>query len=172
MRKYGVKSFPSFVYVKPGNNGKTATRFQEARSYETLKRWMEKLIILHGGEPMAEEEDPVFISDEKDDDLAMEEDDEISEMIKRLKRAKVKMPKNVEMPEPEEEHDHDHEEEDEDEEDETEIVSIVDTTTGEELNFHIEGEDFEKIKTNDFFANLKTLVRKNTAIIEDKADLI
>ena len=24
MRKYGVRSFPTFVYVKPGTNGKTA----------------------------------------------------------------------------------------------------------------------------------------------------
>ena len=42
MRKYGVRGFPSFVYVKPGTNGKTANRFQENRSYEALKRWMEK----------------------------------------------------------------------------------------------------------------------------------
>ena len=42
LRKYGVRSFPTFVYVKPGTNGKTANRFQENRSYESLKKWMEK----------------------------------------------------------------------------------------------------------------------------------
>ena len=38
----------------------------------------------------------------------------------------------------EEEHEHDEEEE----EVETEIVSIVDVTTGENIPFHIEGQDF------------------------------
>ena len=96
LRKYGVRSFPTFVYVKPGTNGKTANRFQENRSYESLKKWMEKEVILHGGEVLnEEEEDPVFLNKASDDDLAMEEDDEISEMIKRMKAAHIKLPKNV-----------------------------------------------------------------------------
>ncbi len=78
----------------------------------------------------------------------MEEDDEISEMIKRLKNSNVKLPKNVHLP-PEEDHGVDIDE-DEDEHDhnhdhaelETEISSINDTDTGEEIKFHIEGEDF------------------------------
>jgi hypothetical protein len=101
------------VYVKPGTNGKTANRFQENRSYESLKKWMEKQVILHGGEVLnEEEEDPVFLNEASDDELAMEEDDEISEMIKRMKAAHIKLPKNVQLSDDddddEEEHDHDH----------------------------------------------------------------
>lgn len=86
----------------------------------------------------------------------MEEDDELSEMIKRLKEAHVNIPKNVQIPDSDDEDDFD----EADEELETEIVSIVDATTGEELNFHIEGEDYDRIIPSDFFLNLKSLVRK------------
>ena len=100
------------------------------------------------------EEDPVFLNADGDDELAMEEDDEISEMIKRMKAAHLRLPNDISDDEDEED-DHEH-----DEEVETEIVSIVDATTGEELNFHIEGEDFDQIIPSDFFSNMKSLVRK------------
>ena len=50
-------------------------------------KWMEKQIILHGGIVLNEEdEDPIFLNEPGDDDLYMEEDDEIQEMIMRLKQ--------------------------------------------------------------------------------------
>jgi len=128
---------------------------------------MEKQIILHGGEVLnEEEEDPVFLSEGRDDELAMEEDDEVSEMIKRLKEAHINIPRNVHLSESDEDEDED------DELVETEIVSIVDATTGEHLNFHIEGEDFDRVVPSDFFKNLKSLVRKQQAVVESKADQI
>ena len=79
-----------------------------------------------------------------------------------MKAAHIKLPKNVQLSDDdddEEEHDHDHDDEDE-EELETEIISITDATTGEPLNFHIEGEDFDQIIPSDFFSSMKSLVRK------------
>lgn len=59
-------------------NAKVATRFSDDRDYFNLKKWMNKLITVHGGVPLIEDtevsEEIVFhedIGDEDDD----EEDD-------------------------------------------------------------------------------------------------
>ena len=63
VRKYGVRGFPSFVYIKPNTNGNVATKFQDNRVYEEMKDWMEQLLILHGAKSVTDEDDdPVFMS--------------------------------------------------------------------------------------------------------------
>ena len=57
LRKYGAHRFPSFYYVKPGMNAKVASRFSEDRDYFELKKWMNKLITVHGGVPLVEDEE-------------------------------------------------------------------------------------------------------------------
>jgi len=58
VRKYGARGFPSFFYVKPGMNGRVASRFSEERDYGSLKKWMNKLVTVHGGVVEVEDEEP------------------------------------------------------------------------------------------------------------------
>ena len=62
-------------------NAKVASRFSDERDYFELKKWMNKLITVHGGVPLAEDdekdEEISFHSDVGDDD--MDDDDLESE---------------------------------------------------------------------------------------------
>lgn|ERR1740117_1242846 len=88
VRKYGIRGFPSFVYVKPNTNANVATKFQESRTYEDMREWMENLLLLHGAKPVSEDdEDPVFMNDavvSKDDDGSYQEDNIMNEIIKKI----------------------------------------------------------------------------------------
>ena len=69
-------------------NGRVASRFSEERDYSSLKKWMNKLVTVHGGIVEVEDEEPddeiqfhSDIGDEEDeDDLESEEDIE-AEMV-------------------------------------------------------------------------------------------
>ena len=80
-RQYGVRGFPSFVYVKAGSAGRIATKFQGQRSYEGMLQWMQKLMKMNGGVKMIEDDDPVFEKDpdELEDAILDGDDDEEQE---------------------------------------------------------------------------------------------
>ena len=65
-RKYKVHAFPTFVYIKPETNAHTATTFNEDRDYSDMKKWMEKMVRMHGGKLLTHDfDEPTF---EDDDD--------------------------------------------------------------------------------------------------------
>ena len=79
-RKYGVRGFPSFVYVKAGSSGRIATKFQGQRSYEKMLKWMHKLMKMNGGVKLVDDEDPVFEKNPDElEDVLLDEDDEEEE---------------------------------------------------------------------------------------------
>jgi thioredoxin-like negative regulator of GroEL len=63
-RKYGVQSFPTFIYVKPNTKGMQAVMFQGERTYDGMISWMKKLMKdvpkLIEDENVEEEEAPVI----------------------------------------------------------------------------------------------------------------
>ena len=133
VRKYGVRGFPSFVYVKPNTNANVATKFQDNRTYEEMKEWMEQLLILHGAKPVSnEDDDPVFLSGSDSDELSYQEDDIIAEIISKMQKGE-----DLDMDE-----DEDDELDNDGDIQELEIVSIEDVTTGEQIPFKIDGEDY------------------------------
>ena len=42
--KYGIQSYPSFVYVEPNTKGLKAAMFRGNRSYDTMKSWMVRIL--------------------------------------------------------------------------------------------------------------------------------
>ena len=42
--KYGVESYPTFIYVKPGTKGNKAIVFKANRTFEAMKSWMKKIL--------------------------------------------------------------------------------------------------------------------------------
>lgn len=42
--KYGVESYPTFIYVKPNTSGMKAVMFKGNRSYNGMKTWMKKML--------------------------------------------------------------------------------------------------------------------------------
>jgi len=65
-RKYGVRGFPSFVYVKTGPGGRVATKFHGERSYEGMVKWMQKLLKMNGAVKLVDDEEPVFEKEYED----------------------------------------------------------------------------------------------------------
>lgn len=64
-------------------NGRVASRFSEDRDYASLKKWMNKLVTVHGGVVEVEDEEPddeiqfhsdIGDDDDDEDDLESEED--------------------------------------------------------------------------------------------------
>jgi len=49
-RKYGISSYPSFIYLKAGSNGEVGSVFStNPRNYDTFKAWMLQSV---GNEPL------------------------------------------------------------------------------------------------------------------------
>ena len=106
-----------------------------------MKDWMEQLLILHGAKPLTDEDDdPVFLSGSDSED-GYQEDDILSEIIKKLQSGEGldSLMENE-----------DQEEDIDDEEiEELEIVSIEDATTGEQIPFKIDGEDYQRMNESE-----------------------
>ena len=138
LRKYGAHRFPSFYYVKPGTLAKVATRFSGDRDYDELKKWMVKLVTVHGGVALKEDDEAAeeiqFHSDIGDDD---DEDDMESEPLIEFDGYDIK--KLQEENKKKQDHDHDHH--DHDDQYQTEIVSITDAETGENIEFKIDDQN-------------------------------
>ena len=143
VRKYGVRGFPSFVYVKPKTNANVATKFQDNRTYEDMREWMEHLLILHGAKSLSQDdEDPVFLTD-TDTESGYQEDDILMEIIAKIQRGEdLDSLFNDEVDFDQEDFDGD---EDDEDDQELEIVSIFDATTGEDVPFNVDGEDFDRL---------------------------
>lgn len=98
-----------------------------------MKEWMEQLLILHGAKPVSnEDDDPVFLSGSDSDELSYQEDDIIAEIISKMQKGE-----DLDMDE-----DEDDELDNDGDIQELEIVSIEDVTTGEQIPFKIDGEDY------------------------------
>ena len=76
MRKYKVNGFPSFFYIKPNSNAHTSTEYNDKIRASNMKKWMIKMIHLHGGHKITNEyDDPTFEEDDdEDDELSSKED--------------------------------------------------------------------------------------------------
>jgi len=42
--KYDVHSFPTFIYLTPNTKGMKAIQFKGNRSYDSMRKWMVKLL--------------------------------------------------------------------------------------------------------------------------------
>jgi hypothetical protein len=42
--KYSVQSFPTFVYIKPNTRGMKGVTFDQDRTYQSMKYWMQEML--------------------------------------------------------------------------------------------------------------------------------
>ena len=79
-----------------------------------------------------EDDDPVFLSGSDSDELSYQEDDIIAEIISKMQKGE-----DLDMDE-----DEDDELDNDGDIQDLEIVSIEDVTTGEQIPFKVDGEDY------------------------------
>jgi len=46
-KKYFINSYPTFMYITPFQNARTATKYEEDKSYEDLLDWMRLKLRTH-----------------------------------------------------------------------------------------------------------------------------
>ena len=73
------------MYIKPKTNAHTATMFNENRSYDDMKKWMDKMIRMHGGKAITHDfDEPSFEDDEDGDDELSSVEDTFEDLFQEM----------------------------------------------------------------------------------------